>query len=83
MVALGSSRRASGYRAHRAIRDAVTSVRYQVGDVHYTREVIASAPAGVIAVRIAADRPGLVTFDARVASALRHAVTVEDGDTLT
>jgi alpha-L-fucosidase 2 len=67
------------YRRELRLGDAVAAVRYQVGDVRYTREVIASHPAGVIAVRIAADRPGLVTFDARAASALRHAVTVEDG----
>ena len=67
------------YRRELRLGDAVAAVRYQVGDVRYTREVIASHPAGVIAVRIAADRPGLVTFDARVASPLRHAVTVEDG----
>ena len=67
------------YRRELRLGDAVATVRYRVGDVRYTREVIASAPAGVIAVRIAADRPGLVTFDARVASPLRHAVTVEDG----
>ena len=67
------------YRRELRLGDAVASVRYRVGDVRYTREVIASHPAGVIAVRIAADRPGLVTFDARVASPLRHAVAVEDG----
>jgi alpha-L-fucosidase 2 len=67
------------YRRELHVGDAVAGVRYQVGDVRYTREVIASAPAGVIAVRMAADRPGLVTFDARAASALRHAVAVEDG----
>ncbi|MEO5819028.1 MAG: glycoside hydrolase family 95 protein [Vicinamibacteraceae bacterium] len=67
------------YRRELHLGDAVASVRYKVGDVRYTREVIASAPDGVIAIRIAADRPGLVTFDARVASPLRHAVSVEDG----
>jgi alpha-L-fucosidase 2 len=67
------------YRRELRLGDAVATVRYQVGEVRYTREVIASHPAGVIAVRIAADRPGLVTFDARVASPLRHAVAVEDG----
>ena len=41
--------------------------------------MIASHPAGVIAVRITADRPGLLTFDARTASPLRHGVAVEDG----
>jgi alpha-L-fucosidase 2 len=67
------------YRRELHLGDAVATVRYQVGDVRYTREVIASHPAGVIAVRISADRPGLVTFDVRTASPLRHGVSVEDG----
>ena len=46
------------YRRELRLGDAVASLRYRVGDVRYTREVIASAPAGVVAVRIAADRPG-------------------------
>ena len=67
------------YRRELHLGDAVATVRYQVGEVRYTREVIASHPAGVIAVRITADRPGVVTFDARTASPLRHGVAVEDG----
>ena len=67
------------YRRELHLGDAVATVRYQVGDIRYTREVIASAPAGVIAVRIACDRPGMVALDARVGSVLRHAVGVEDG----
>ena len=47
---------------------------YRTGTVHYTREVIASHPADVIAVRLAADRPGMLQFHARLSSALRHSV---------
>ena len=43
----------------------------------YTREVIASHPAGVIAVRLTCDRPGLLTFDVRAASPLRHTVAAD------
>ena len=67
------------YRRTLHLGDAVASVTYKVGDVAYTREVIASQPAGVIVVRITADRPGLVTFDARVSSRLRSSVTAEGG----
>jgi alpha-L-fucosidase 2 len=70
---------ARDYRRTLDLGDAVARVTYKVGDVAYTREVIASHPAGVIAVRIAADRPGLVTFDARASSRLRCDVTSEDG----
>ncbi len=67
------------YRRQLHLGDAVASVRYQVGDVRYAREIVASHPAGVIAMRLTSDPPGLVTFDAAVSSPLRHSVTVEGG----
>ncbi len=70
---------ARDYRRELHLRDAVASVRYRVGDVRYTREVIASHPAGVVAMRLTAERPGMLTFDAQLASALRHLVAAEDG----
>ena len=70
---------ARGYRRTLHLGDAVAGVTYMVGDVAYTREVIASQPAGVIAVRIAAERPGLVTFDVRATSRLRSEIAAEDG----
>jgi alpha-L-fucosidase 2 len=70
---------ARDYRRELHLRDAVASVRYRVGDVHYTREAIASQPAGIIAVRLTADRPGMLTLAAQLSTALRHAVTAEDG----
>ena len=66
------------YRRELHLGEAVATVRYRVGTVRYTREVIASHPAGVIAVRVSADKPGMVTFDARATSALRHVVAAED-----
>jgi alpha-L-fucosidase 2 len=62
------------YRRELHLGDAVATVRYRVGTVHYTREVIASHPAGVIAVRVSADRPGMVTFDVRANSVLQHSI---------
>ena len=68
---------ARDYRRELHLADAVASVRYRVGDVHYTRELIASHPAGVIAIRLTADRPGLITFDARLSSPLRHTIAAD------
>ena len=45
------------YRRSLDLRHAVASVAYRTGKVHYTREVIASHPADVIAVRLAVDQP--------------------------
>ena len=70
---------ARDYRRELNLREAIASVRYRVGNVGYTRDVIASHPAGIIAVRLAADRPGMLTFDALLSSGLRHSVTAEDG----
>ena len=67
------------YRRQLHLADAVASVQYRVGEVRYTREVLASHPAGVIAMQLTADRPGLVTFEARISSSLRHAVSSENG----
>jgi alpha-L-fucosidase 2 len=69
---------AADYRRELHLGDAISTVRYRVGGVRYTREVIASHPAGVIAVRIAADRPGFVTFDVSATSPLRHTVAVDE-----
>lgn len=65
-VARGSYRRALD------LRDGVASVRYDIGGVTYTREAIASHPAGVIALRLTASRPGMLTCSARLESLLRH-----------
>jgi alpha-L-fucosidase 2 len=53
---------AAGYRRTLDLDRAVASVRYTVGAVTFTREVIASYPDQVIAIHLAADKPGAVTF---------------------
>jgi alpha-L-fucosidase 2 len=69
------------YRRSLDLRDAVASIAYRNGKVHYTREVLASHPAGVIAVRLAVDQPRMLNCHARLSSPLHHAVTAA-GDTL-
>ncbi|MEU0803779.1 glycoside hydrolase family 95 protein [Streptomyces sp. NPDC005970] len=54
----------SNYRRELDIDSAVTSVRYTQGGVAYRREVIASHPDQVIAMRLTADTPGSVSFTA-------------------
>jgi alpha-L-fucosidase 2 len=67
------------YRRSLDLRHAVASVAYRTGKVHYTREVIASRPGDVIAVRLAAEHPRMLQFHARLWSALHHTVTPGDG----
>jgi alpha-L-fucosidase 2 len=56
----------SGYRRELDLRRAVSRVTYRWAGVGYTREVFASYPDAVIAVRVAADRPGQVALSVRV-----------------
>jgi len=60
--------KAEAYRRALDLDTAITSVRYQVGDVTYTREIFASAPDQAIVMRITADRRGAVTFEATLRS---------------
>ncbi len=52
---------ATAYRRDLDLRSAVASVAYTSGGVTYRREIFASHPAGVIAIRLTADRPGAYT----------------------
>ena len=70
-----------GYRRQLDIASAVTDVRYRIGTTNYTREIFASHPDQVIVVRLAADKPGMITFTASLDSQLRHRIAA-DGDVL-
>lgn len=56
------------YRRELDLTQAVTRVSYQVDGVTYTREVFASYPHDCIVVRITCDKPGDLTFTARLAT---------------
>ncbi len=51
-----------GYRRSLDLDAAVAKTSYRVNGVNYTREVIASYPDQVIAIRLIADQPGKVSF---------------------
>jgi len=50
------------YRRELNLDEAVARTSYRVGDVRFVREVIASAPDQVIAMRLTADKPGSISF---------------------
>jgi alpha-L-fucosidase 2 len=50
------------------IERAVAKTTYQVDGVNYTREVLASFPDRVIVIRLTADKPGKLAFNASYAS---------------
>jgi alpha-L-fucosidase 2 len=69
----------SGYRRELDLRTGVAATRYGVGGVTYTRDVIASHPDQVIAMRLGASRPGMLTFTASLQSLLRHTLSSNGG----
>lgn len=56
---------------------AIATTTFRAGDATHTREVLASFPDQVVVVRVGADRPGRVSFRARLASRLRSAAVAE------
>lgn len=68
------------YRRELDLDRAVATTRFRAGDVLHTREAFVSFPDQVIALRVSADRPGSVSFTARLSSLLRHASSAEGTD---
>jgi alpha-L-fucosidase 2 len=62
----GGPAEATGYRRELDLRRALSRVTYSAGGVTYTREAFASHPDRAIVVRVGADRPGKVSFAARL-----------------
>ncbi|MET0294735.1 MAG: glycoside hydrolase family 95 protein, partial [Phenylobacterium sp.] len=77
----GLSETAGGYVRELDIDGAVSRVRFAHDGVNFQREVIASAPDQVVAVRLSADKPGAISVDLSFASPLPSTVSVE-GNTL-
>jgi alpha-L-fucosidase 2 len=70
------------YRRWLDLGTATAGVSYTRGGVGYTREVLASQPDQVIAVRLRADKPGALAFTARLTSVHPTAHTVASGKEL-
>jgi alpha-L-fucosidase 2 len=69
------------YRRDLDLKTATTHVSYIMNGVAYTREVFASAPDQVIVVRLTADKPGQISFEARLQTPQRATVQVaSNGD---
>src|SRR6185312_11980503 len=56
----------SGYKRWLDLKTGVAGVQYTVNGITFQREVFASAPDQVIAVRITADKPGSISFTAEL-----------------
>lgn len=63
----------SGYRRTLDLAEAVARVTYEQDGVRFTREGFVSQPAEAFVLRLGADQPGKVSFDATLARAERAA----------
>ncbi|TCB98285.1 glycoside hydrolase family 95 protein [Micromonospora zingiberis] len=72
----------SEYHRQLDLTTATTSVTFVRDGVRYRREMLASAPDQVIAMRLTADRPGAITFTARFDSPQRTTVSSPDSATV-
>ncbi|MCP2335688.1 glycoside hydrolase family 95 protein [Actinomadura rupiterrae] len=76
----GRSVAVAGYRRELELGEGVARVSYVVDGVRHRREYFASHPANVIVGRLAADRPGAVSFTLRETSPRDdQVVSVRDG----
>ena len=71
-----------GYRRDLDLATATARVSYVAGGVRLTREVFASAPDQVIVVRLTADRPGQISFEARLQTPQRATIEATDAGDL-
>jgi alpha-L-fucosidase 2 len=71
-----------GYRRELDLDRAIATTTFRAGGAGHVREVFASFPAQVIVFRVGADRPGQVSFSARLASPLRSAAAAEGKDAI-
>ncbi|SHJ75118.1 alpha-L-fucosidase 2 [Tangfeifania diversioriginum] len=72
----------TGYYRELDIEKAVFTTTYQVDGVTYTREIFASQPDQVIAIRLTADQPGKITLRAGMDGALQKSIKTLDNHTI-
>ncbi|MBN2475259.1 MAG: glycoside hydrolase family 95 protein [Pirellulales bacterium] len=70
---------ATAYRRELNIDRAVAAVSYKVGDVTFTREILASYPDDAIVMHVSADQPGKVSFTATLETPHQSASLVAAG----
>ncbi len=70
----------SAYRRSLDLDTAIATTTFTANGVTFTREVLASHPAGVIAVRLTASKPRSLTFDATLKAAHEKASTTSRPD---
>ncbi|MBB3111308.1 alpha-L-fucosidase 2 [Paenibacillus phyllosphaerae] len=67
------------YRRELDLQQGISRVQYEVGDVRYTRELLASHPGQVIAIRLQSSQAGKLDFTARLDGELQSHTSQENG----
>jgi alpha-L-fucosidase 2 len=70
------------YRRELNLADAVASVEYEQAGVKYRREAFVSAPDQAIIIRLTADKPGHISFDARLDRPERATIAADGSNSL-
>ena len=70
------------YRRDLDLDTAIAGVRYRSGDAFFTREIFADAPDQVLVVRLAADKPGRLSFNAKLETPQNAKAVPMGADTL-
>jgi alpha-L-fucosidase 2 len=81
-LTFGSATGVSEYNRLLDLTTATTTVSYLQNGVRYRREVLASGPDQLIAMRLTADKPGSITFSATFDSPQRTTRSSPDGATV-
>jgi alpha-L-fucosidase 2 len=82
LIEMSHGAEVEGYSRELDLDSAVATTVYQVGKVRFRREVLASHPADVIAVRLTASQKGAISFAVRFASPQESSVSSTGNDGL-
>src|SRR5690554_4914440 len=69
-----------GYQRELDIEDAIAHTSFEIDGVHYHREYLTSFSDDVIAIKLTADRPGLISFSLNLDRPERFETTTEKQD---
>jgi alpha-L-fucosidase 2 len=72
----------SGYRRELSLPDAIARTTYRAGQATITRDVLISAPADALAIRVSTDQPGTLSFAVRLTRFKDATVTAHENNEL-
>ncbi len=80
LLSFPKSENVTNYRRQLNLKDAISSVTYEIDGVKYKREILSSAPDQVIAIHIEVDKKGTINFTAGLNSPHENYEVFVEGD---